>query len=87
MSDPPPPPLPLPLPDRYGLAAYVYTRDIGCAWRMSEALDYGMVGVNEAAITSEVAPFGGMKMSGLGRENSKYGMDEFLELKTVCFGM
>ena len=74
-------------PRRYGLAAYFYTSDIGRAWRVSEALEFGMVGVNEVAITSEAVPFGGVKMSGLGRENSKYGIDEFLEIKTVCMGL
>jgi len=71
----------------YGLAAYIFTNDIGRSWRVLEALQFGMVGVNEVAIVSEAAPFGGVKMSGLGRENSKYGMEEFLELKTVCFGI
>jgi succinate-semialdehyde dehydrogenase/glutarate-semialdehyde dehydrogenase len=68
----------------YGLAAYFYTRDIGRVWRMSEALEYGMVGVNTGVISTEVAPFGGMKQSGLGREGSKYGIEEFLEVKYLC---
>jgi succinate-semialdehyde dehydrogenase/glutarate-semialdehyde dehydrogenase len=70
----------------YGLAAYFYTRDIGRVWRMSEALEYGMVGANTGIISTEVAPFGGMKQSGLGREGSKYGIEEFLEVKYVCMG-
>ncbi|QIG54511.1 NAD-dependent succinate-semialdehyde dehydrogenase [Altererythrobacter sp. BO-6] len=65
----------------YGLAAYFYTRDIGRAWRVMEALEYGMVAVNDGILSSEVAPFGGIKQSGLGREGSKHGIDEYLELK------
>ncbi len=68
-----------------GLAAYFYTRDIGRAWRVAEALEYGMVGVNEGVISTEVAPFGGVKQSGLGREGSKYGIEDYLEIKYVCF--
>lgn len=68
----------------FGLAAYFYTRDAGRVWRVSEALEYGMVGVNEGAISNEVAPFGGVKQSGQGREGSKYGLDDFLEIKYVC---
>ena len=68
----------------YGLAAYVYTRDIGRVWRMSEGLEYGMVGINSGLISTAEAPFGGIKQSGLGREGSKYGMDEYLELKYIC---
>lgn len=71
----------------YGLAAYFYTKDLARAWRVSEELEYGMVGLNEVAITSEVAPFGGVKESGLGREQGKYGLDEFLELKYICMGL
>lgn len=71
----------------YGLAAYFYTRDLGRAWRVAEDLEYGMVGLNEVAITTEVAPFGGVKQSGMGREQSKYGLDEFLEIKYVCMGL
>lgn len=71
----------------YGLAAYFYTKDLGRAWRVSEGLEFGMVGVNEVAITSEVAPFGGVKESGLGREHSKYGIDEYLDMKTVVMGI
>jgi succinate-semialdehyde dehydrogenase/glutarate-semialdehyde dehydrogenase len=71
----------------YGLAAYIYTSDTTKAWRISEALEYGMVGVNEVGITSEVIPFGGVKESGLGREGSKYGIDEYLETKYICMGL
>ena len=70
----------------YGLASYFYSRDIGRIWRVAEALEYGMVGVNTGLITTEVAPFGGMKQSGLGREGSRYGVEEFVEVKYVCFG-
>ena len=70
----------------YGLACYFYTRDLGRAFRVSERLDYGLVGINEGIITTEVAPFGGFKESGLGREGSKYGIDEYLEIKYVCVG-
>ena len=70
----------------YGLAAYFYGRDIGRIWRVAEALEYGIVGVNEGIISTEVAPFGGVKESGIGREGSKYGIDEFLETKYVLFG-
>ena len=69
-----------------GLAAYFFTQNIARAWRVSEQLDYGMVGVNEAAISTAVAPFGGMKESGVGREGSKYGIQEYLETKYVNFG-
>jgi succinate-semialdehyde dehydrogenase/glutarate-semialdehyde dehydrogenase len=70
----------------FGLASYFYSRDLGRVWRVAEALDYGMVGVNTGLITTEVAPFGGVKQSGLGREGSKYGIDEFVEVKYICFG-
>ncbi|HXT03027.1 MAG TPA: NAD-dependent succinate-semialdehyde dehydrogenase [Casimicrobiaceae bacterium] len=70
----------------FGLASYFYSRDIGRIWRVAEALEYGMVGVNTGLITTEVAPFGGMKQSGLGREGSKYGIEEFVEVKYICFG-
>ena len=70
----------------FGLAAYVYTRDLGRAWRMGEALEYGMVGVNTGLISNEVAPFGGVKQSGLGREGSSHGLDEYLEMKYLCIG-
>ncbi|GAB4356030.1 MAG: NADP-dependent succinate-semialdehyde dehydrogenase [Gammaproteobacteria bacterium] len=70
----------------YGLAAYFYSRDIGRCWRVAEQLEYGIVGVNEGIISTEVAPFGGMKESGIGREGSKYGIDEFIEVKYLCLG-
>ena len=70
----------------FGLAAYFYGRDIGRVWRVAEALETGMVGVNTGIISTEVAPFGGVKESGLGREGSKYGIDEFLEMKYLCLG-
>ncbi|MCR6628821.1 MAG: NAD-dependent succinate-semialdehyde dehydrogenase [Magnetospirillum sp.] len=70
----------------FGLAAYFYTRDVGRCWRVSAALEYGIVGVNEGIISTEVAPFGGVKESGIGREGSKYGIEEFLEVKYVCMG-
>ena len=70
----------------YGLAAYVYTRDIGRVWRVSENLEYGMVGVNEGMISNELAPFGGVKESGIGREGSKHGIDDYMELKYICMG-
>ncbi|GMI90038.1 ENLARGED FIL EXPRESSION DOMAIN 1, SUCCINIC SEMIALDEHYDE DEHYDROGENASE [Hibiscus trionum] len=69
-----------------GLAAYIFTNNVQRTWRVSEALEYGLVGVNEGIISTEVAPFGGVKQSGLGREGSKYGIDEYLELKYVCLG-
>jgi succinate-semialdehyde dehydrogenase/glutarate-semialdehyde dehydrogenase len=70
-----------------GLAAYVYTSNLSRAWRMTEALEYGMVGVNEAAISVDAAPFGGVKQSGLGREGSKYGIDGYTEMKYLCLGI
>lgn len=70
----------------YGLAAYFYARDIGRVWRVAEALDYGIVGINEGIISTEVAPFGGMKESGIGREGSKYGIEDFLEVKYLAMG-
>jgi succinate-semialdehyde dehydrogenase/glutarate-semialdehyde dehydrogenase len=70
----------------FGLAAYFYTRDISRVWRVAEALEYGMVGINAASISNEVAPFGGVKQSGLGREGSKYGIEEFLIIKYLCMG-
>ena len=72
---------------QYGLASYFYSRDIGRIWKAAEALEYGIVGVNTGLISNEVAPFGGVKQSGLGREGSVYGMDEYLELKYVCVGL
>ena len=65
---------------------FFYSQDLGQVWRVSEALQVGMVGANETAISSEMAPFGGVKQSGLGREGSKYGMDEYLNIKYVCMG-
>mgnify|MGYP000851635564 CR=1 FL=1 len=70
----------------FGLASYFYTSNVNRIWRVSEALEYGMVGVNEGVISNEVAPFGGIKESGLGREGSHYGIDDFLELKYICMG-
>jgi succinate-semialdehyde dehydrogenase / glutarate-semialdehyde dehydrogenase len=70
----------------YGLAAYFYSRDIGRCWRVAEALEYGIVGVNEGIISTEIAPFGGVKESGIGREGSKYGIEEYLEVKYLCMG-
>ncbi|NHC08352.1 NAD-dependent succinate-semialdehyde dehydrogenase [Azonexus fungiphilus] len=71
----------------FGLAAYFYSRDIGRAWRVGEALEYGMVGINTGLISNEVAPFGGIKQSGVGREGSKYGIEEYLEVKYLCFAV
>jgi succinate-semialdehyde dehydrogenase/glutarate-semialdehyde dehydrogenase len=70
----------------FGLAAYFYSRDIGRVWRVAEALEYGIVGINEGIISTEIAPFGGVKESGIGREGSKYGIEEFLEVKYLCLG-
>jgi succinate-semialdehyde dehydrogenase / glutarate-semialdehyde dehydrogenase len=70
----------------YGLAAYYYTRDMGRIWRLSEALEYGIHGINTGLISSEVVPFGGVKESGIGREGSKYGIEEWLEIKYLCMG-
>lgn len=70
----------------FGLAGYFYTSDIARAWRVAEALEYGIVGINEAQLSTEVAPFGGMKTSGLGREGSKYGIEEYVEVKYLTFG-
>lgn len=71
---------------RYGLAAYFYSRDIGRIWHVAEQLEYGLVGVNEGIIANEVAPFGGVKESGIGREGSRHGIDEYLQLKYMCLG-
>jgi succinate-semialdehyde dehydrogenase / glutarate-semialdehyde dehydrogenase len=71
----------------FGLAAYFYARDMGRVWRVAEAIESGMVGVNVGIISNEVGPFGGVKQSGLGREGSKYGIDEYLEIKYVCLGL
>jgi len=70
----------------FGLAAYFYTRDSARTWRVSQALEYGIVGINEGIISTEVAPFGGIKESGLGREGSKYGIEDYLEIKYICMG-
>jgi succinate-semialdehyde dehydrogenase / glutarate-semialdehyde dehydrogenase len=70
----------------FGLSAYFYSRDIGRIWRVAEGLDYGIVGINEGIISTEVAPFGGVKESGIGREGSKYGIDDYLEIKYLCMG-
>lgn len=71
----------------FGLAAYFYSRDIGRVWRVAEAIEAGMIGVNTGLISTEVAPFGGVKASGLGREGSFYGMDDYLEVKMLCLGL
>ncbi|MGO2146531.1 NAD-dependent succinate-semialdehyde dehydrogenase, partial [Halomonas sp.] len=71
----------------FGLAAYVYTQNLGRSWRMGEALEYGMVGINEGLISTEVAPFGGIKASGVGREGSHYGIEDYLEIKYLCMGI
>jgi succinate-semialdehyde dehydrogenase/glutarate-semialdehyde dehydrogenase len=70
----------------FGLAAYFYSRDVGRCWRVAEAIEAGMVGINEGLISTEVAPFGGVKESGLGREGASEGLDEYLETKYLCFG-
>ena len=70
----------------FGLAAYFYSRDLARTWRVSEALEYGMVGINTGIISNEVAPFGGIKQSGIGREGSSHGIDEYLEMKYLCIG-
>jgi succinate-semialdehyde dehydrogenase / glutarate-semialdehyde dehydrogenase len=70
----------------FGLASYFYSRDIGRVWRVAEGLETGMVGVNTGLISNEVAPFGGVKQSGLGREGSTYGMDDYLVIKYICMG-
>ena len=70
----------------FGLAAYFYSRDIGRIWRVAEKMETGMVCVNSGILSTEVAPFGGVKQSGLGREGSKYGIEEYLEIKYLCMG-
>ena len=70
----------------FGLAAYFYSRDIGRVYRVAEKLEYGIVGINEGIISNEMAPFGGVKESGGGREGSKYGMDDYLDIKYMCIG-
>lgn len=71
---------------KFGLAAYLYSRNLGRVWRVAEALEYGMVGINMGMISTEVAPFGGVKQSGLGCEGSHYGIDDYLEVKYLCIG-
>ena len=71
----------------YGLAAYFYSGGLGRVWRVSEGLEYGILGVNTGIISTEVAPFGGMKESGIGREGSKFGVEDWLETKYVCLGV
>jgi succinate-semialdehyde dehydrogenase/glutarate-semialdehyde dehydrogenase len=71
----------------FGLASYFYARDLGRVWRVAEALEYGMVGINTGLISTEVAPFGGVKQSGLGREGSRHGIEDYLELKYLCMGV
>src|SRR5690606_30648284 len=71
----------------FGLAAYFYSRDIGRVWRVGEALEYGMVGVNTGLISNEAAPFGGVKQSGMGREGSHYGLDDYMVVKYLCMGL
>ena len=70
----------------YGLSSYFYSRDMARIWRVSEGLEYGILGINTGVISTEVAPFGGVKESGIGREGSKYGIDEWLETKYLCMG-
>jgi succinate-semialdehyde dehydrogenase/glutarate-semialdehyde dehydrogenase len=70
----------------YGLASYFYSQNIHRVWKIAEALEYGMVGINEGIISTEVAPFGGVKQSGIGREGAKQGIDEYLDVKYLCFG-
>ena len=71
----------------FGLAAYFYARDLGRVFRVGEALEYGIIGINTGLISTEVAPFGGVKSSGLGREGSKYGIENYLEIKYMCIGI
>ena len=70
----------------FGLASYFYSKDVAKIFRVAEALEYGMVGINTGLISTELAPFGGIKQSGLGREGSKYGIDDYTELKYMCLG-
>ena len=70
----------------FGLAAYLYSRDQGRCWRVAEGIEYGMVGVNETMISSQFIPFGGVKESGQGREGSRYGVEEYLEMKYIALG-
>jgi succinate-semialdehyde dehydrogenase/glutarate-semialdehyde dehydrogenase len=70
----------------FGLASYLFSRDLSRVWRVSEALEYGIVGVNTGLVSTAEAPFGGVKLSGLGREGSRHGLDDYLELKYLCLG-
>jgi succinate-semialdehyde dehydrogenase/glutarate-semialdehyde dehydrogenase len=70
----------------FGLASYFYSQNIGRIWRVAESLEYGMVGINEGIISNETAPFGGVKESGLGREGSQHGIEDYLEMKYLCMG-
>ncbi len=70
----------------YGLASYFYSQNIHRVWKVAEALEYGMVGINEGIISTELAPFGGVKQSGIGREGAKQGIDEYMDVKYLCFG-
>ena len=70
----------------FGLAAYFYSRDVGRVWRVSSALECGIIGINTGLISTAVAPFGGVKQSGVGREGSRYGINEYLEIKYLCMG-
>ena len=70
----------------YGLASYFFSQDVSRIWRVAEGLEYGMVGINTGIMSTESAPFGGVKESGIGREGSKYGIDEYLEMKYLCLG-
>ena len=70
----------------YGLAGYIFTKDINTAWQVSEELQFGMVGINSGILSTEVAPFGGVKESGIGREGAIEGIDEYMEIKYLCFG-
>ena len=71
----------------FGLASYFYARDLSRVWRVAEALEAGIVGINTGLISTEVAPFGGIKQSGLGREGSRHGLDDFMEIKYLCIGI
>ena len=71
----------------FGLAAYFYSRDLSRVWRVAEALEYGMVGINTGMISNEAAPFGGVKQSGMGREGSRYGLDDYMVVKYLCMGI
>jgi succinate-semialdehyde dehydrogenase/glutarate-semialdehyde dehydrogenase len=72
---------------RFGLAAYACTSNLARAWRLADSLEAGMIGINEGIISHSIAPFGGMKQSGIGREGGRYGIEEYLETKYVCMGM